>query len=168
MRHRAIALSKLYCFIHSKSNAQVISSSSAATTSSEATRYEIKGESLRGMEYITDLANGKKRRRISDDAIQAVVGEQQEQLIQAVLVSSTLDQVLDRAFKTNPCTLANAYGSKARDALVYARHIAAEDAKIASEILAKDLPGNSSLQTSSSSTRTSLEKGSSSNKSQQE
>jgi len=143
----AKTLSKLHHHMRSKNNTQATDTYADATIG-DAIRYEIKGESLRGMEHITDTTIGRKRRRVQEEAIQATMFEQQEQLIQHVLDGYFInnsnrarveDQVKSRALKMNSSKLANVYGAKAQEALVYAKRVGQEDAKVAAEILAADL-----------------------------
>jgi len=150
IKSRAKALAKLH-YMRSKTRTQSAEASStkSSVTIGDATRYEIKGESLRGMEYLTDIANGRKRRRVQEKATQTVVVEQQEQLIQHVLDStftcgsiSTVDQV-KKALKMDTSKLAKVYGAKTKEALSYARSVAQEDADIAAAILAEDLQDSS-------------------------
>lgn len=155
MKNRAKALSKLHHHMHSKSNTQATDTTTDANaTICDAIRYEIKGESLRGMEHITDINTGRKRRRVRDEAIRATVIEQQEQLIQHVLDgyltgndtsrARVEDQVKSNAVKMDNSKLAKVYGTKAQEALVYAKRVAHEDARAAAEILADDLQADSS------------------------
>lgn len=86
---RAKSLSRLHILqVRSqKINSQDGTPSSSANTKlssasiSNVTRCQIMGESLRGMEHLTDVANGRKRRRVRTEALQAVEYEQREQLI---------------------------------------------------------------------------------------
>ena len=82
--------------------------------------YEIIGESLRGMEYLTDIPKGRSRERLRSDVI-SLVEEQQN---------------LD---KTNRSKLACMYRESSKEALLYSRKNAEEDANIAAAILAEDL-----------------------------
>lgn len=145
IQERARKLSKLHYQVRSKSSPQV------EAKLCHATRYKIQGESLRGMEMITDYDNGRKRRRVQDEAIQSIMVEQQEQLIQHVLdncactttttsAKEVVTQVKKNATRLDASELAKVYGSKAKKALVYAKHVGQEDAKVAAKILAEDLP----------------------------
>lgn len=59
--------------------------------------------------------------------------------------SSFIDQVvMIRAMKMYTSKLAKVYGSKTREALMYAKLVAQEDDKIALAILATDLPASAS------------------------
>ena len=155
-KSRAKKLSKLHLHLRAKlhnsasNTTSTPSSSSTASTGNlptssihDVTRYRIKGESLRGMEYITDVTNGKVRRRRVEEAMSAVATEQQEQLIQRVLTlytsSNQEDQEANDVMKMDTGRIAKAYSTKARNALVYAQQVAEEDAKIASQILKEDL-----------------------------
>jgi len=143
----AKTLSKLHHHMRSKNNTQATDTYADATIG-DAIRYEIKGESLRGMEYMTSITIGRKRRRVQKEATQATVVEQQEQLIQHVLDvcmtdnssrARVEDQLKIKAMKMDHSKLAKVYGAKAQDALAYAQRVAQEDAKVAAEILAEDL-----------------------------
>ena len=149
IQERARKLSKLHYHVRSKLSAQAIAKLGNAT------RYKIKGDSLRGMEMITDYDNGRKRRRVQDEAIRSIMVGQQEQLIQHVLdncacttsaISSgsseeeVVTQVKKNATRLDTSKLANVYGLKAKKALAYAKQVGHEDAKVAAKILAEDLP----------------------------
>ena len=83
-------------------------------------RYEIIGESLRGMEHYTDISRTLERKRVRSDSIRVV-----EEL-----------QNLDT---TSSDELAYVYQQRTKKALLYARSIAEEDAKVAATILTEDL-----------------------------
>ena len=85
--------------------------------------YEIIGESLRGMEHITDASTSQKRIRLRSDTVSLI---QQFQ--------DTEDDV-----ETSRSKLANKYRGSAKEALMDARVAAEEDAKAAAQILAEDL-----------------------------
>lgn len=85
--------------------------------------YEIIGESLRGMEHITDASTSQKRIRLRSDTVSLI---QQFQ--------DTEDDV-----ETSRSKLANKYRESAKEALMDARVAAEEDAKAAAQILAEDL-----------------------------
>jgi len=148
-KNRAKALSRLHYNMRSKNNIQATGKNTTAdATIGDTIRYEIKGESLRGMEYMTSITIGRKRRRVQKEATQATVVEQQEQLIQHVLDvcmtdnssrARVEDQLKIKAMKMDHSKLAKVYGAKAQDALAYAQRVAQEDAKVAAEILAEDL-----------------------------
>jgi len=162
-KNRAKALSRLHYNMRFKNNIQATDRNTTAdATIGDTIRYEIKGESLRGMEHITNITIGRKRRRVQEEATQATVVEQQEQLIQHVLDvcmadnssrARVEDQLKSKAMKMDNSRLARVYGAKAQDALVYAQCVAQEDAKVAAEILAEDLQDDfpSSSRTSCSS-----------------
>lgn len=110
-------------------------------------RYEIEGESLRGMEIITDLSAGKSRRLSRDAAIKSVDQEQCRQvLVHALkccngdvsLLNAVECDVL-RGFVIDRTELSRVYGEKTKDALAYSRRLAEEDARMAAEILSQDL-----------------------------
>ena len=158
MRSRAKALSKLHYLIRCRrvstdsiENGMTITNSTASSPQSSrststgtcpatanivnATRYEINGESLRGMEYITDATNGRKRRKVQQDALQAA-SSQGYYCSASVSSSSFVEPVCQGNSSSN---LAKVYGSKSQDAYAYAILIAKEDATIAAEILTEDL-----------------------------
>ena len=117
--------------------------SSPTSSIGDVTRYSIKGESLRGMENLTDTANGRKRRRVQEEAIRSVGDVQQEQLVQHMSDICFLRTGVDD-FSIDTAQLAKVYGSKAHEALEYAKEVAHEDAKVAAKILAEDLQEESS------------------------
>ena len=82
--------------------------------------YEIIGESLRGMECYTDISNARRREGLRSDAIDLV------------LKRENLD-------KTSKNKLACMYRESTKEASVYAREKAEEDANIAAAIFAEDL-----------------------------
>lgn len=82
--------------------------------------YEIIGESLRGMECYTDISNARRRERLRSDAIDLV------------LKRENLD-------KTSTSKLACMYKESTKEASVYAREKAEEDANIAAAIFAEEL-----------------------------
>lgn len=141
-KSRAMSLSKL----HNQQRSKTISSRGGGRSSrsilSDSLRYEVEGESLRGMEYITDFANGSRRRQVKADAINAILIEQQQgrSIQHDVPRSQTADEARSRATEPDATrNLARVYASKSRWALKYARRVAEEDAKMADEILAGDL-----------------------------
>ena len=95
MRNRAKSLAKLHYRIQNdtkKSALAIISdgesdsSCSSATQmtaqqATEPTSYEIKGESLRGMEFLTDITTGRKRQLLRKRAISTAVKEQAYQCV---------------------------------------------------------------------------------------
>lgn len=142
----------MHCHIHSKNKSQAAgniasrSSTPFASTNTtdettnigDATRYEIEGESLRGMEHITDICNGKKRRQIKEDAIHAMLIWQQEQFISTSFGNDVVVYAVESALEMDGSKLAKAYRAKTQEALAYARRVAEEDAKVAITILAED------------------------------
>lgn len=104
------------------------------------------GESLRGMEHITDFPTGKIRQAAKIEANQSVVEEQNRQLLEGAL-SSFNGTVADAAsivnnmkqFRFDATKLSRVYGTKTSAALMFARRSAEEDAREAAEILAQDL-----------------------------
>ena len=83
--------------------------------------YEIIGESLRGMEHYTEgISKARRRERLQSDAINIAVKHQ-------------------NLYKTNRSKLACMYRESAKEALVYSREKAEEDANVAAAILAEDL-----------------------------
>jgi len=134
--------------VHSRDNAAATSTATSTTTTStiHPARYEIQGESLRGMEHITDLSMGKSRRLSRDTAIKSVNQEQCRQvLIHALTICNGDVSLLNtiqfdvEGFKVDRTELARVYGEKTKDALAYSRRLAEEDAKMAAEILSQDL-----------------------------
>lgn len=114
------------------------------------TRYEIQGESLRGLEHIT--SNGRNRHALARSAMNAAIREQNTQFLEYihdnnVMSSSDLtyvdgdgvDQIKRHAMKIDTYRLSKVYGKKTKQSLSYAQRVAAEDAKIAASILAQDL-----------------------------
>jgi hypothetical protein len=99
--------------------------------------YEIIGESLRGMEHRTDTSKAARRReRLRSDAI--------------TLVEEHQNQDMTRRSKMLACM----YRESTKEAILYSREIAEEDAKVAATILAEDLKQDddvASTTTSSSS-----------------
>jgi len=151
IKSRAKAMSRLHKQVRSKINPEAPAPPPASI--SDATRYEIRGESLRGLEHLTDVTTGRKRRRVQREALLAVEEDQQKQVILHVLESAaslngsssdfvSIDQLLDNVVKINTRRLAKAYGDKTQEALSYARAVADEDSKVASKILAEDLTSN--------------------------
>lgn len=148
MKSRAKTLSKLHYHVRKRMESQGRALRTGHT--GDATRYAIAGESLRGMEYITDIANGRKRRRVDirRDAMGAIVIEQRAQFVRHILLSRdtrrTVDQIKSGTLEMDHCKLAGVYGSKAREAMVYAKRVGEDDAKVAAAILAEDLQQESS------------------------
>lgn len=127
-------------------------------STARAVRCEVGGESLRGVEHLTDSAAGRRRRLVREGAIRAVAVEQQKQLVQRVLEcayalpassspsSGVNQEVIERAVEMDAAKLARAYGSKTGEALAYALKVAEEDAEVAASILEEDLKDYSPLQ----------------------
>ena len=82
--------------------------------------YEIIGESLRGMEHYTDISKARRREQLRSNSIRLVEEHQ------------NLD-------KTSRNKLACMYRESAKEAMMYARKIAEEDANVAAAILTEDL-----------------------------
>jgi flagellar biosynthesis regulator FlaF len=111
-------------------------------------RYSIKGESLRGMENITNLQHGKQRQSEKVEAIRAAIQEQQEQLVFNVLElydatsasspTSSTASITRSVLRLNAAKLSKVYSGKTQEALAYSRRVAAEDAIVAAEILEQD------------------------------
>mmetsp|Transcript_15442 Transcript_15442/g.33200 ORF Transcript_15442/g.33200 Transcript_15442/m.33200 type:complete len:283 (-) Transcript_15442:113-961(-) len=172
------ALSKLHNLIRrsKNNNTQVTPATGASTTTATSSnnidnnddnigntiRYEINGESLRGMEHMTELIIGRKRLKTKIMAIKVVTlmteQQEQQQLEQQLhYVSSdssddtnndgknTTSTTMARKDKSKKglgnhrSTLAEMYRLKARQALLYAIRVGEEDAKVAAEILAEDI-----------------------------
>lgn len=153
-RRRAKRLSKLHCQ-HMQSSAATAN----ATTPEEidlrpcsrarvdATRYTIRGESLRGLESYTDLSNTQKLRQIRQDAISTVLLCQEDNASGSSRSSSdgSLARVdtdgadQDEGSGSPTSKLASLYKDKSQDALLCATLVAQEDAKVAIEILKEDL-----------------------------
>mmetsp|Transcript_37863 Transcript_37863/g.79803 ORF Transcript_37863/g.79803 Transcript_37863/m.79803 type:complete len:323 (+) Transcript_37863:74-1042(+) len=120
-------------------------------TNFDASRAELGGDSLRGMEHLTDVSSGRKRRRIKDDAIQATIVEQNKQLIDRVLEtyaasnSNSSDSLMaesrlkKRALWMDNRKLATMYRDNSKDALLHAKRVGVDDAKVAAEILSQDM-----------------------------
>mmetsp|Transcript_14510 Transcript_14510/g.34982 ORF Transcript_14510/g.34982 Transcript_14510/m.34982 type:complete len:317 (+) Transcript_14510:56-1006(+) len=173
MKSRAKILSKMHRNAHRDTTANNADKRTTSTISrrqdiiANATRYEIRGESLRGMERFTDIATGRRRQRVTEEAIRVVEVEQREQLIQHVLESSAaaavsggggggdvdtraaVMELMSRAVQIDASKLARVYGDKTGEAYSYARRVAREDAEIAASILAEDLRGEPSPSRSS-------------------
>lgn len=105
---------------------------------------EMNGDSLRGMEHITDFPRGKLRRAAKTAAIKSVNEEQCRQLRFQVLSRLTssdaaLSTLNVNEFKIDTAQLSTCYGRQTKTALDYARCLAEKDAREAAEILAQDL-----------------------------
>lgn len=145
LKKRARALAKKHREINS-STAQVTSQSANNSAKKsvrigDVTRYEIEGESLRGMELCTNLSMRQKRLQIKDDTMLAVLFEQEEQYEAFWHHSdnSSFDPAEIKLRKWDTSRLAKAYQANAKGSLVYALRVADEDAKEAADILAEDL-----------------------------
>jgi hypothetical protein len=117
-------------------------SSSAPAASSSPVRYETNGDSLRGMEHITDLSMGKLRQAAKNEAIKSVNEEQCRQLlVKALSCASTSESVAlsTDGFRVDTAELSNVYSQKTKASLMYAKQLAEEDARVAAEILAQDM-----------------------------
>jgi hypothetical protein len=118
-------------------------SSVVPVTASNPVRYEMNGESLRGMEHITDLSTGKLRQAAKNEAIKSVNEEQCRQLlVKALSGVSTSDAVVALSadeLRVDTARLSNVYSQKTKAAVMYAKLLAEEDARVAAEILADDL-----------------------------
>lgn len=86
--------------------------------------YEIIGESLRGMEHITDASTSQKRIRLRSDTVSLIQQFQED----------TEDDI-----ETSRSKLAKKYREFAKEALMDAKVAAEEDAKAAAQILGEDL-----------------------------
>mmetsp|Transcript_23205 Transcript_23205/g.38231 ORF Transcript_23205/g.38231 Transcript_23205/m.38231 type:complete len:169 (-) Transcript_23205:4-510(-) len=82
--------------------------------------YEVIGESLRGMEHYTDISKARRREQLRSDAIKLVVKHQ-------YLYKD----------KENNIKLACMYKESTKEAMVYSRQIAEEDANVAAAIFAE-------------------------------
>jgi hypothetical protein len=97
--------------------------------------YEIIEESLRGLEHHTDISNGRRRELSRYDAIR-LVEENQD--------------------KTSRSKLACMYRESTKEAMLFSREIAEEDAKVAAAILAEDLKQDDVVPSISPSTSSSI------------
>ena len=132
MKSRAKSFSKLHYYTQkvsdSESSTSIYSSCSSAkqmAAQHAPTSYEIKGESLRGMEHITDITMGIKRDYLRKQAISSAVKEQANQCLSN---SARRRQMI-----------AQEYGKLTIYALSYSRRVAEEDARAAAAILEEDL-----------------------------
>jgi hypothetical protein len=135
MKDNARRLAKSHYILHNIKNAPL------PCSQVHPVRYEMKGESLRGMEHITDLSMGKLRQVAKAEANQSVNEEQYRQLLLKALNSSDGDEFMVSAngFRVDTNQLSRVYGEKTQAALMYSRKLAEEDAREAAEILAQDL-----------------------------
>lgn len=138
MKTRAKLLSAIHFHMRSNGDAHARDNTSCDNAEGYQTiitghpaRYEIIGESLRGMENMTDVVGFLQRKRVKDEAYEAVYTEQQDQHRKSSLRTSV---------SWNSEALAETYSSKTKEALVYARRIAQEDALVSAEIMIEDLP----------------------------
>eukprot|EP00984_Skeletonema_dohrnii_P004205 scaffold1480_cov106-Skeletonema_dohrnii-CCMP3373.AAC.6 len=123
MKKRAQNLSILHYIKTRPGKPKAPSSRSGIVYNYHPAHYEIIGESLRGMERYTDISQARRRERLRSDTIK-IVEEHQN---------------LDETLRSK---LACMYRETAKEAMVYARKIAEEDANIlniAAAILAEDL-----------------------------
>ena len=150
MKASARNLAKAHLFrsiVHSREEVTTsttpVSSSPPVSPTLHPARYEIEGESLRGMEHITDLSAGKSRRLSRDAAIKSVDQEQCRQVLVHALKCCHGDVSLLKldvqGFVIDRTELSRVYGEKTKDALAYSRRLAEEDARMAAEILSQDL-----------------------------
>ena len=139
-----------------KHRSQATSATAAAVAT--AVRCEVCGDSLRGVEHLTAPVLGHQRRRLKKEAHRAVAAEQRVQLVGHVLDSyfaarggdaSAEERVQRMATAMDGGRIAKVYRPPARGSLAYARRLANEDAKVAAEILAQDLPMEDSADDSS-------------------
>ena len=119
MKKRAKNLSILH-YIKTRPGKPTPSNRSSIVYNCHPAHYEIIGESLRGMEYHTDTSKARKRELLRSNAISLV--EERQNL-----------------HKTNRSKLACMYRESTKEAMVYSRKIAEEDANAAAAILAEDL-----------------------------
>ncbi|KAL7463185.1 hypothetical protein ACHAXS_003564 [Conticribra weissflogii] len=124
MKLQAKTLAKLHYRLSNKDSAK------SETLSSSPSTYELRGESLRGMEHLTDISMGRRRQCLKSKAIATTVEEQEIQL--EIHSSRTLDANGRRR-------IAQEYANVAREAVEYSRRIAEEDAREAATILREDL-----------------------------
>jgi len=111
-----------------------------ANTMTHPARYEMNGDSLRGMEHLTDLETGKRRQLSRARAIRSVNDEQCRQLLVSTLASwNSAAAATTLVFRVDTSQLARVYGEKTEDALEYSRRLAQEDAEEAAAILSADL-----------------------------
>ena len=121
LKKRAQNLSKIHYFKTRPGRSKALTKRSGIVYKTHPAHYEIIGESLRGMDHITDVLKGRRRERMHFDAIRLV----QEHQIEA-----------DPGVRSK---LASKYREITTEAMVYARTMAEEDAKAAAEILEEDL-----------------------------
>ncbi len=150
-KRRAKDLSKLYLRLRWKkaraAGAAFAPSDVNVDVVGDAARYEIAGESLRGMERITDHADGLRRRRAQEEAVRAAVIEQGERLSPNLYHDCDPNETNANAsaglnMPESAEKLAKSYGDRSSEALAYACRVAQEDAAVAAEILAEDLREN--------------------------
>ena len=117
MKKRARKLSMLH-YLKTRPGQANLSKRSGIVYNCHPAHYEIIEESLRGMEHHTDISKARRRERLRSDAI-SLVEENQD--------------------KTSRSKLACMYRESTKEAMLYSREIAEEDAKVAAAILAEDL-----------------------------
>mmetsp|Transcript_10838 Transcript_10838/g.22929 ORF Transcript_10838/g.22929 Transcript_10838/m.22929 type:complete len:254 (-) Transcript_10838:192-953(-) len=123
MKLRAKTLAKLHYRLSA-------AAAESETLSSAPSTYELKGESLRGMEHLTDISMGRRRQCLKSKAIATTIEEQEIQL--EIYSSRTLNANGRRR-------IAQEYANVAREAVEYSKRIAEEDAREAAAILREDL-----------------------------
>jgi len=120
MKKRAQNLSILHYIKTRPGKPKAPSNRSGIVYNCNPAHYEIIGEALRGMEHCTDISQACRRERLRSDAIRLIQEHQ------------NLDE-------TTRSKLACMYRETAKEAMVYARKIAEEDANIAAATLTEDL-----------------------------
>ncbi|KAL3783331.1 hypothetical protein HJC23_011095 [Cyclotella cryptica] len=142
MKNRAKKLAKAHYVLHNIQNQGKL-----PATTMHPTTYEINGESLRGMEHITDLNMGKQRRASKAEAYRSVSEEQCRQRIvktsmpwsnDPAMSPSAANALKDVCF-INASQLSKVYAEKTRSALAYSIRLAKQDAEEAAAILVQDL-----------------------------
>lgn len=134
MKKRAKNLSKFHYFKTRPGRAKAPTADrSGIVYNCHPAHYEIIGESLRGMEHVTDVSHARRRERVRSDAI-SIVKEHQNQDRQGASKESSEATSSKLAFK---------YRESTKEAMAYSRKIAEEDAKAAANILAEDLKEDS-------------------------
>ena len=121
MKKRAKNLSILHYIKTRPGQPKAPSNRSGIVYNCHPAHYEIIGESLRGMEHHTDIAQALRRERLRSDARSSIQEHQ------------NLDET------TRSKKLLCMYRERTKEAMVYARNIAEEDANVAAAILAEDL-----------------------------
>jgi hypothetical protein len=118
IKKRARKLSKLH-YIKTRPGQPKVSSRGGIVYNCHPALYEIIGESLRGMEHLTDISKARSRERLRSGAI-SFVEENQNQ-------------------DNTRVKLAYKYIESTKEAMVYSIQIADEDARAAAAILTEDL-----------------------------